>query len=189
MDPQLPKDSPSPSADDIRELVELFSSLSRGEIKPEQLRAGCAEFAARRPEYRLAAAEWLRRRVLRKKLDTAVWNGVKDLFESPRQSEHAAARTRNAPAGGATVVRAPLQASTRQGPTRREERSTQVVGRAPPRPVIDHSVIDPSDIGVGAVLKNRFVLVEEIGSGGMGRVFKARDRVPEAYEDRHLHLA
>lgn len=49
--------------------------------------------------------------------------------------------------------------------------------------------ITPASLQVGSILKNRFVLVEEIGSGGMGRVFKARDRVPEAYDDRHPFLA
>ncbi len=44
-------------------------------------------------------------------------------------------------------------------------------------------------LGVGAVLKGRFVLEEELGRGGMGRVYKALDRRKEEARDRNPYVA
>ena len=44
-------------------------------------------------------------------------------------------------------------------------------------------------IGVGDVLRERFVLEEAIGEGGMGLVFRARDRRREEARDRNPHVA
>lgn len=44
-------------------------------------------------------------------------------------------------------------------------------------------------IGVGDVLRERFVLEEAIGEGGMGLVFRARDRRREEARDRSPHVA
>ncbi len=42
---------------------------------------------------------------------------------------------------------------------------------------------------IGTVLKNQYVLEEEIGSGGMGIVFKARDLLMEEMRDRDPYVA
>ena len=47
----------------------------------------------------------------------------------------------------------------------------------------------PMDIGLGTVLKERFILEEEIGRGGMGTVFKARDLRKEEAQDRDPFVA
>jgi serine/threonine protein kinase len=44
-------------------------------------------------------------------------------------------------------------------------------------------------LGVGDILRERFVLEEAIGEGGMGLVFRARDRRREEARDRNPHVA
>ncbi len=45
------------------------------------------------------------------------------------------------------------------------------------------------DVNVGDVLNNRFELVEILGQGGMGQVFKAVDRVKAQFSERDQYLA
>ena len=47
----------------------------------------------------------------------------------------------------------------------------------------------PSPVGVGDVIRGRFVLEAEVGSGGMGRVFRALDLRRQEALDRHPHVA
>ena len=49
--------------------------------------------------------------------------------------------------------------------------------------------VPPIDVGLGTVLKERFILEEEIGRGGMGTVFKARDLRKEEAQDRDPFVA
>lgn len=44
-------------------------------------------------------------------------------------------------------------------------------------------------LACGSVMRDRFVLEEVIGTGGMGRVFRALDRRREEAQDRHPHVA
>ena len=54
----------------------------------------------------------------------------------------------------------------------------------------DHlSQPSPRSVGVGDIIRDRFVLEEELGSGGMGRVFKALDLRRQEAQDRHPHVA
>ena len=46
-----------------------------------------------------------------------------------------------------------------------------------------------ASIGVGAVLRDRFVIEQAVGEGGMGLVFRARDRRREEARDRHPFVA
>jgi serine/threonine protein kinase len=51
------------------------------------------------------------------------------------------------------------------------------------------SNVPAKDVGTGTVLKERFVLEEIIGRGGMGTVFRARDIRKEEAQDRHPYVA
>ena len=44
-------------------------------------------------------------------------------------------------------------------------------------------------VEAGSILKNRFLLENEIARGGMGVVYRARDLLKEQYQDRHPHVA
>jgi serine/threonine protein kinase len=51
------------------------------------------------------------------------------------------------------------------------------------------STVDSTPLGPGSVIKERFVLEEQIGRGGMGTVFKARDLRKEEAQDRNPYVA
>jgi serine/threonine protein kinase len=58
-------------------------------------------------------------------------------------------------------------------------------GSAPRAPVFDATC----SVAVGHVLRDRYVLQEQLGLGGKGAVFKARDRFRAALPDTHQYVA
>ena len=48
---------------------------------------------------------------------------------------------------------------------------------------------DSQVLGVGSILKNRFVIENEIGRGGMGVVYRAKDNLKEKFQDRNPYIA
>ena len=45
------------------------------------------------------------------------------------------------------------------------------------------------DLICGHIIRDRFVLEEELGAGGMGKVFKALDRLRQEAQDREPYVA
>ena len=85
---------------------------------------------------------------------------------------------------------------TGSGPTPTDT-GTRTDGRSPTgsRPTnsswtdVGRAVADAPTLGPGSVVKDRFVLEEELGRGGMGTVFKARDLRKEEAQDRNPWVA
>lgn len=92
-------------------------------------------------------------------------------------------RTRLAPAPPADDGRTRVAPS----PVAGEEEATRLAGR--PSATATSAQGARPQLGPGSVIKQRFLLVKELGRGGMGRVYSARDLVHEAAGEREAWVA
>ena len=105
-------------------------------------------------------------------LDTAQNDAAPDSQEAEVETEVVPDASAASPvAGNETFVRDP---------------DATEMGSLPPEPP------QPEDDGLlqqGSIVGGRYELISQLGSGGMGRVFKARDRLREEAQDRNPHVA
>ena len=170
---------------------ELSTELGRfisGAIDLDQLRAMFRAYLTRHPEERESISRWLRNTFEEGRLSANVWLTLRDLFEPPAATLET---PRSAMQSKATVLaRGKAPAQSRAGVPAEETvlgGTAQAREEPPlfePDPEVSCETLVPN-----MVVKDRFVLVEKLGSGGMGQVFKALDRRRQEAHDRHPYIA
>lgn len=170
---------------------ELGTELGRfigGSIDDMQLRAAFREYLEGNPDQREVVASWLKDSVQSGRLSASVWLSLRDLFDAA--PAHAAAGPTaltpralmpDSDLAGATRI-ATRPPAARQAPSHNSTQRAPLRASSPPQQT-------SGPLQTGMIVRERFVLMEELGSGGMGKVFKARDLRREEAQDRNPFIA
>jgi serine/threonine protein kinase len=152
----------------LQALIQELGKFVSGTSTRDQFRNACRNYLTVNPYGRADAVKWFNDAMQSGRVSTAIWDMVADLFAPP-------------PAAPAVKPPAPRPAVRPAPPVLQPEpaRAAPAAG-AKTDPNFDVDVgegAEPLTLKVGDVLlNNRYVLLEELGHGGMGQVFKARDR-------------
>lgn len=192
-------------------MQELRTALSRfvaGSIDLEQLCADFRTYVQCHPGERQAVAAWLSESVESGRLPDKLWTPLKRVIEAPvaaPRADGADCTIARAQAPAPAAV-APASAAAAAAPAARPAATPPAAPAWSAAPVASaarsaapaasyartgpgSTALPAAELRVGAVLKNRFTLVEELGAGGMGSVFKAHDRRKEEAQDRNPFIA
>jgi serine/threonine protein kinase len=173
---------------------ELSKELGRfigGAINLDQLRAVFRAYLVQHPRERETLSRWLKNMVEEGRLSATVWLTLRDLFESPTATLGSEPEPTSMPSKVTVLARGLKQPQQ----TKTQMAAPDAVGVAAARtreepPLFDHSPeVSCDTLYPQMVVKERFVLVERLGSGGMGQVFKALDRRRQEAHDRHPFIA
>ncbi|MFC4312747.1 serine/threonine-protein kinase [Steroidobacter flavus] len=157
---------------------ELSNELGRfisGAIDLDQLRALFRAYLTRHPQERESISRWLRNTVEEGRLSATIWLTLRDLFEPPAATLEP---PRSAMQSKATVLARGQSAHVETAQAREEPPLFE------PDPEVACETLVPN-----MVVKERFLLVERLGRGGMGQVFKALDRRRQEAHDRQPYIA
>jgi hypothetical protein len=152
----------------MHELRTELERFTAGSIDLAQLRSSFGDYFARHPNEREPVASWLKASIRYGRLPSSIWDSLSDLFDSSGVASH----------DGSLLIRTRTQQVGSVGTQETNvglKPSPQRTAAGPLRP--------------GMVVKERFILVELLGSGGMGQVFKARDVRREEAQDRNPFVA
>lgn len=161
---------------------ELSTELGRfigGGITLDQLRASFRTYLTQHGEEREPISRWLRNTVEEGRLSVTIWLSLRDLFEDPPAHASLDAAVSKVSVGKAGRTQAAI--------ARPDASATRMATRLPA--AVEVGAEPDGKLQPGMTVKGRFVLVEQLGSGGMGEVFKARDLIREEAHDRNPFVA
>jgi serine/threonine protein kinase len=184
------------------ELLQRLDATLRGEASLEQLGGWLEQCLRERPQGATDLAACLDRAYADGRIRYDLYLVVKDRLaqlsarSQPNLSGAASTMLRGAE-GVATADRTQLRSSSAQAPSIPETGSRWSATTGPASAITGSRLEDPGEwtltltqsLESGVVIKNRFVLENRVGSGGMGMVFKARDLRKEEAQDRNPYVA